>query len=171
VADTKSAEDEVRALVRLAENVTGAANRNQAAQWLVGAVTALKLEREMRGSRDQALTKLTALAELQKAIARVDLPESEKAMLNRRLGDLGGLVEQDAQVTASLVRSPLPPVQRLNLLVRMAAGESAPQGPAAQRAREAALKLSKLPEVRADLAKSPDVVEKLRPLMAAAPAA
>jgi hypothetical protein len=171
VAGASSAEDEVRALVRLAENVTGSANKNQAAQWLVGAVTALKLEREMRASRDQALTKLAALAELHKAIARVDLPESEKAMLNRRLGDLGGLVEQDAQVTASLMRSPLPPLQRLNLLARMAAGDSAPPGPAAQRAREVALKLSKLPEVRADLARSPELIEKLRPLMMAAPAA
>lgn len=165
VADAKTAEEEVRALVRLAENVTGSANKNQAAQWLVGAVTALKLEREMRGARDQALSKLAALAELQKAIGRVDLPESEKAMLNNRLGDLGGLVEQDAQVTASLLRSALPPVQRLNLLVRMAAGEIAPIGPAAQRAKDAALKLSKAPEVRADLAKSPDLIAKLKPLM------
>jgi len=132
---------------------------------------ALKLEREMRGARDQALTKLAALAELQKAIARVDLPESEKAMVNKRLGDLGGLMEQDAQVITSLMRSPLPPMQRLNLLARMAAGESAPQGPAAQRAREAAIKLSKVPEVRADLARSPDLIEKLRPLMMATPVA
>src|SRR5215469_2038373 len=62
VCDTKTAEDEVRALVRLAENVTGSANKNQAAQWLVGAVTALRLEREMRGARDHALTKLAVLA-------------------------------------------------------------------------------------------------------------
>jgi hypothetical protein len=53
----------------------------------------------------------------------------------------------------------------------MAAGDSAPPGPAAQRAREVALKLSKLPEVRADLARSPELIEKLRPLMMAAPAA
>ena len=165
VADTKSAEDEVRALVRLAENVTGAANKNQAAQWLVGAVTALKLEREMRGARDQALSKLAALAEMQKAIGRVDLPESEKVMLNNRLGDLGGLVEQDAQVTASLMRSTLPPLQRLNLLVRMAAGEIAPSGPAAQRAKDAALKLSKDPGIRGDLARNPDLIAKLKPLM------
>ena len=165
VADTKSAEDEVRALLRLAENVTGAANKNQAAQWLVGAVTALKLEREMRGARDQALSKLAALAEMQKAIGRVDLPESEKVMLNNRLGDLGGLVEQDAQVTASLLRSALPPVQRLTLLVRMAGGEIAPSGPAAQRAKDAALKLSKDPGIRGDLARSPDLIAKLKPLM------
>ena len=168
VTETKTAEDEVRALIRLAENVTGAANKNQAAQWLVGAVTALRFEREMRGARDQALTKLQVMAELLKAIGRVDLPESEKNLLNRRLGDLGGLLEADAQVVASLMRSPLPAVQRLNMLVRMAAGEIAPPGPAAARAKEAALKLSKVPEVRADLAKNPETLQKLRPLLAQA---
>jgi hypothetical protein len=173
VNETKTAEEEVRALIRLAENVTGSANKNQAGQWLVGAVTALRFEREMRAARDQALAKLQVMAELQKAISRVDLPDSEKNLLNKRLGDLGGLVEADAQVTASLLRSTLPPVQRLNLLVRMAAGETAPLGPAAQRAKDVAMKLSKVPEVRADLAKSPETLAKLRPLMtsSAAPAA
>jgi hypothetical protein len=171
VNETKSAEDEVRALIRLSENVTGATNTNQAAQWMVGAVTALRFEREVRAARDQALAKLQVLAELQKSISRLDLPESEKAMLNRRLGDLGGLVEGDARVTATLMNSPLPAVQRLNMLVRMAAGETAPQGPAAQRARDACLKLSKAPEVRADLAKNPETLAKLKPLMATPSAA
>jgi hypothetical protein len=168
VNETKTAEEEVRALLRLAENVTGAANKNQAAQWLVGAVTALRFEREMRGAREHALAKLQVMADLLKAIGRVDLPESEKTLLGKRLGDLGGLIEADAQIIASLLRSPLPPVQRLNMLVRMAASEIAPTGPATARAKDAALKLSKLPEVRADLAKSPETLQKLRPLMAQA---
>lgn len=166
VNETKTAEDEVRALIRLSENVTGAANKSQAAQWLVGAITALRFEREMRAAREQALAKLQVLAELQKAIGRLDLPESEKAMLKRRLGDLGGVVEADARLTASLTSSALPPMQRLNVLVRMAAGDTAPEGPAAERAKDAALKLSKMPEIRADLAKSPEILAKLRPLMA-----
>jgi len=168
VTETKTAEEEVRALIRLAENVTGATNKNQAAQWLVGAITALRFEREMRAAREQAISKLQILAELQKAITRVDLPESERNMLNRRLGDVGGLVEADAQLTATLLRSTLPSVQRLNLLLRMAMGETAPTGPAAQRAKDAALKLSKAPEVRAELVKNPETLQRLRPLMAAA---
>ncbi len=167
IADTKTAEDEVRALLRLAENVTGSANKGQAAQWLVGAVTALRFEREMRGARDQALNKLVLLAELQKAIARVDLPDTDKTMLIRRLGDVGALVEGDCGIVASLVRSALPPVQRLNVLLRMAVGETAPTGPAALRAREAVVRLSKAPEIRADLAKSPELLARLRPLMQA----
>ncbi len=165
VTDTKSAEEEVRALIRLAENVTGAANKSQAAQWLVGAVTALRFEREMRAGREHAMGKLQVLAELQKAIGRVDLPDSERAMLNRRLGDLGGLVEADAQLIATLLRSSLPPVQRLNLLLRMAMGETAPTGPSMQRARDGAVKLGKAPETRAGLAHSPETLQRLRPLM------
>ena len=165
VNETKTAEDEVRALIRLSENVTGATNKNQAAQWMVGAVTALRFEREMRASREQALAKLQVLAELQKSISRLDLPESEKTMLNRRLGDLGALVEADGRVTASLVSSPMPSAQRLIMLVRIAAGEAAPQGPAAQRAKDMAVKLSRDPQVRADLAKNPELLATLRPLM------
>jgi hypothetical protein len=168
VAETKTAEDEVRALLRLAENVTGSTNKGQAAQWLVGAITALRFEREMRGARDQALNKLAALAELQKSISRVDLPEADKAMLTRRLGDLGGLVEGDCGIIASLARSALPSTQRLSVLLKMAGGETAPMGPAAQRARDVVLRMSKTPEIRADLAKSPDLMSRLRPLMAAA---
>ena len=59
-------------------------------------------------------------------------------------------------------------MQRLNLLLRMAMGETAPTGPAAQRAKDAALKLSKAPEVRAELVKNPETLQRLRPLMAAA---
>ena len=168
VAETKTAEDEVRALLRLAENVTGSTNKGQAAQWLVGAISALRFEREMRGARDQALNKLLMLAELQKSISRVDLPDTDKAMLTRRLGDVGGLVEGDCGITASLARSALPPMQRLTVLLRMALGETAPVGPAAQRARDAVIRMSKVPEIRAEMAKSPELMSRLRPLMAAA---
>ena len=165
IAETKTAEDEVRALLRLAENVTGSTNKAQAAQWMVGAITALRFEREMRGARDQALNKLALLADLQKSIARVDLPEADKTMLIRRLGDVGGLVEADCGITASLARSTLPPIQRLSVLLKMAMGETAPVGPAALRARDQVVRMSKAPEIRADLVKSPELLSKLRPLM------
>jgi len=89
-------------------------------------------------------------------------------MLTRRLGDLGGLVEGDCGITASLARSALPPMQRMSVLLKMAVGETAPIGPAAQRARDVVMRMSKQPEIRADLAKSPELMTRLRPLMAAA---
>jgi hypothetical protein len=167
VGNSATAQEEVRALLRLAENVTGAGNKSQAAQWLIGAVTALRFEREMRNGGEPPMNRLGALADLQRAIARVDLPEAARAALSQRLGDLGGLVEADANMVASVTRSTMPPVQRLTHLLKMALGETAPTGPAAARAKAAALKLGKSPDIRADLAKSPDVLEKLRPLMMA----
>lgn len=166
IAQTQTAEDEVRALLRLAENVTGSTNKRQAGLWLVGAVTSLRFEREMRAVRDQALQKLCVLADLQKAVVRVDLADSDQTLLIRRLGDVGGQVEADRGVISSVARAALPTVQKLNVLLKMAVGETAPTGPAAVRARDAVLRLAQDPEVRADLTKSPELVMKLRPLMA-----
>jgi hypothetical protein len=167
VGSSATAQEEVRALLRLAENVTGAGNKSQAAQWLIGAVTALRFEREMRNKGEPPMNRLGALADLQRAIARVDLPDAARTALSKRLGDLGGLVEADSNMVASVSRSTMPPVQRLTQLLKMALGETSPTGPAAVRAKEAALKLGKSPDIRADLAKAPDVLEKLRPLMLA----
>ena len=47
-------------------------------------------------------------------------------------------------------------------------GETAPLGPAADRAKVEAMKLLKAPNVRAELAAAPEVLEKVRGLMAAA---
>jgi hypothetical protein len=167
VAGATNATEEVRALLRLAENVTGQGNRSQAAQWLVGAVTALRLEREMRNSAEPPGNRLAVLADLQRAIGRVDLPDADRQALIKRLGDLGGMVETDAGLVAQLTRSTMPPLQILTHLLRMALGETAPLGPAAVKAKDAALKLGKSPDLRAELAKSPEVIEKLRPLMMA----
>ena len=44
------------------------------------------------------------------------------------------------------------------MLLRFAAGEAAPLGPAADRAKSEALKLMRIPETRAELAKTPEVL-------------
>jgi hypothetical protein len=165
VGGAATAQEEVRALLRLAENVTGLGNKNQAAQWLIGAVTALRFEREMRHPAEPPMNRLGVLADLQRAIGRVDLPDADRATLAKRLGDLGGLVETDANVVQLVTRSAMPPMQRLNHLLKMALGESAPIGPAASKAKDAAVKLGKSPDIRADLARAPETIEKLRPLM------
>ena len=168
VCETRTAYEEARALLRLAENVTGPANKGKAGQWLIGAVTALRFEREVRNGQEPPTARLSALAELQRAINRVDLAEADKAMVCKRLGDLGGLVEADARLVSAVQKASMSPVQRLNTLLKMAVGETAPLGPAAQRARDAAVSLSRSDEVRAELARSPDMIDSLRPLLAAA---
>lgn len=168
VAACETAVEEVRALARVAENVTGPANKRQAGQWLISAVTALRFEREMRESKEAPGQRLLALAELQRTVQRTDMAEIDRQAVMQRLGDVGGMIDADARLVESLVRSPVPAIQRLTLLLRLALGETAPLGPVADKAKAAALKLAKDPAAREGLARSPEVIERLRPLMNAA---
>ncbi|WP_262423464.1 hypothetical protein [Brevundimonas denitrificans] len=69
-ASCKSAVDEAAALVRLCENVTGAANKRAAGRWLSACVGALRFETEQRGGPPNlAAQRLAALAVLQKGSA------------------------------------------------------------------------------------------------------
>ena len=67
-----------------------------------------------------------------------------------------------------LGRSPAPLPQKLSVLLRMAAGETAPLGPAADRAKAEAVRLFRAPDNRAALAAAPDTLAPLKGLMKAA---
>ena len=54
---------------------------------------------------------------------------------------------------------------RLTLLLKLASGESAPLGPAADRAKAEALKLVRHADTRAELSGAPDQVEAVRDLI------
>ena len=58
------------------------------------------------------------------------------------LGELGGLVEADARLAVIVARANAPPASRIEILSRMALGETAPRGPAADPARAEAFKLA-----------------------------
>jgi hypothetical protein len=167
-AAASSAPDEVRALIRVAENVTGPANKRQAGQWLIGAVTALRFEKEMREAREPPTQRLAVLAELQRMVMRIEMAEADRQMITGRLGEIGALVEADAQVVDHILRLPAAPIQKLSVLLRLALGEACPLGPAAAKARLAALKLARDPDTRAELVRAPEVVERLKPLLTAA---
>jgi hypothetical protein len=164
----KSGAEEVQALVRLAENVTGGANKRQASQWLSANITGLKFERELREGAETASAKLALLAETQRAVSRAGLHESDAEDLRCKLGDLGGVIEAESRLVASIARSPASTPQRLALLLRLAAGEAGPVGPVATRAKAEVMKLLKAPEARVELASSPETMLKLKPLIQAA---
>ncbi|HVY34824.1 MAG TPA: hypothetical protein VG960_10420 [Caulobacteraceae bacterium] len=168
VAKSANASEEVRALIRVAENVTGPANKRQAAQWLIGAVTALRFEKDMRQSSEPTGHRLLALADLQRTVGRIEIPESDRLLIIHRLGEVGGLIESDINLVECLMRSGAPSMQKLAVLLKLALGEAAPMGPAANKAKAAVLKLAKEPETRAELARSPQVLDRIRPLMTAA---
>jgi hypothetical protein len=70
-----------------------------------------------------------------------------------------------------VVKAQAPILQRLTPLLRLAAGETAPAGPAAERAKTEAMKLLRSAEARQAFADEPESFEKLRDLIPAAQAA
>ncbi len=156
---------EAQALVRLAENVVGGGNKRSAGRWLAAKVSALKFETELRAARESPATRLAALAELQRAVGRAGMQEAEQACVVNKLGEVGGLIEADAKLSLMIGRAPAPIHQRLIMLLKLASGEGAPLGPAADRARAEALRLVRSPEARTALSTQPEMLERVRGLM------
>lgn len=161
---------EAEALTRLCENVTGAANKRSAARWLSACVGSLRFESEMRApsAAQTAAQKLGVLAGLQRAVRACGLTERDNDEINAAIGTVGGAVEAEARIVAMLARSPAPLVQKLSVLLRLAAGETAPMGPAADRAKAEAIKLFRAPESRAVLSAAPEALAPLKGLMRSA---
>lgn len=158
---------EAERLARLCENVTGGANKRSAARWLDACVTSLRFETEMRTLSQTTGQKLMALSALQRAVAKAALSDRDRDAIVTALGVVGGSVEADAKLTAQIARAPVPALQKLAALLRLAAGETGPTGPVADRAKAEAVKLFRAPELRAALGAAPEAVQTLRPLMQA----
>ena len=161
---------EAEALTRLCENVTGIGNKRSAARWLSACVGSLRFESEMRAQSgtQTAAQKLGVLAGLQRAVRACGLTERDDEEINAAIGTVGGAVEAEARIVMMLARSPAPLLQKLSVLLRLAAGETAPLGPAADRAKAEAVKLFRAPESRAALSAAPETLVPLKGLMQAA---
>ncbi len=160
-----SALAEVAALIRLAENVAGAANKRAAARWIIAAVGALRFEKEMRQGGGSPPARLASLAELQKAVRRASLPETEERDCLAKIGEIGAMVEADCKLIAAVGKAEAPAQQRLTLLLRLATGEAGPSGPVADKAKAEVMRLLRAPEVRTELAGQPATLEAMRSLM------
>jgi hypothetical protein len=165
LAGRDGALSEAQALVRLAENMVGTANKRAAARWISAAVGALRFEKDLRNGPDSPAAKLSVLAELQRAVSQAGLSDGDQTSAAGKIGEIGGLIEGDAKLTSLLARAEAPPIQRLTLLLRLASGETAPLGPAADRAKAEALKLLRVKETRNQIAADPEVLERVRGLM------
>ena len=115
-----------------------------------------------------AAQKLGVLAGLGRAVRGCGLTERDQEEIVSSIGAVGGAVEAEAKIVAMVARAPAPLPQKLSVLLRMAAGESAPPGPAADRARAEAIKLFRAPDNRAALAAAPEKLAPLKGLMRAA---
>jgi hypothetical protein len=170
VASCETVLCEAESLARLCENVTGLANKRSAARWLSACVGSLRFESEMRAAAtgQTAANRLGVLAALQRTVRTCGLSERDEAELITAIGGVGGAVEAESKIVAQLGRAPAPPIQKLSVLLRMAAGETAPVGPAADRAKAEVLKLFRAPEARAALARTPEALAPLKGLMKSA---
>jgi hypothetical protein len=161
----RAAYDEAHAMVWLIENIIGAGNKREAGRWLNTLIQSLRFEREYRQSPQPIATRLTALGRLQKAVSRCGLVAEDFGPIQAKLGQLGGLIEADSRLVAATLAADAPAVSRLTILLKMACGETAPFGPAADRARVEALKLARSSATRAELVSAPDQVDAIRDLL------
>ncbi|WP_288759594.1 hypothetical protein [uncultured Brevundimonas sp.] len=171
VKDCPTVLTEAEHLTRLCENVTGGANKRAAARWLAACVTSLRFETEMRQATPggaSASQKLAVLARLQRSVQAAQLGELEQRQIQEAIGAVGGALEADVGLSAQIARAAVGPVQKLTALLRLAVGEAAPLGPAADRARTEAGRLLRAPATRAALDQAPEQVAALRGLMQSA---
>lgn len=166
--DVDDGAEEVERLIWLCENMVGAANKRQAARWLLTFAGQQKFERALREGPEPPAHRLQTLARMQGRVRAAQLVDKDGDDIGVRLGQLGALIAQDAKLIAHVRRSPASPVQKLALLTGMAAGRTAPLGPLADEARAEAMKLLRDPAARQALLEQPQALASLRPMMQAA---
>ena len=171
VKDCPTVLAEAEQLTRLCENVTGGANKRAAARWLSACVGSLRFETEMRQATAGGPAvphKLAVLARLQRSVRAAQLGEHDEAQITTAIGAVGGVLEAETGLVEQIGRASAPLPQKLTALLKLATGQTAPSGPAADRAKAEALKLLRTKDVRAALAASPDEIAPLKELMQAA---
>ncbi|MFL5297516.1 MAG: hypothetical protein ACJ798_14135 [Phenylobacterium sp.] len=165
LGDGRSAHAEAEALIWLTENIIGGGNKREAGRWLESLVFSLRFEKEYRDGEAPPAMKLAQLARLQKACGRCGLIQETYRPIQAKLGEIGGMVEAETRLVLMMKNADAPALQRLTVLLKIACGETAPLGPAADRARAEALKLARHDEIRAELTEAPERVDVIRDLL------
>ena len=160
---SSSAVQEAMDLIWLLENVTGGGNKRQAIRWLLATVSSLRFEGEaLSNTTSSPGARLLHVAEIYRDTARAGDGVAGTADVLHRLGEIGGRIEQENKIVTLIAKSGASPLQKLAALLKMATGETAPPGPAADRARTWALKLASDPELRNRLLGDSEVLGRLR---------
>ena len=160
---SSSAVQEAMDLIWLLENVTGGGNKRQAIRWLLATVSSLRFEGEALSSAASSPgSRLLHIAEIYRDTVRAGGDVAGNGEVLHRLGDLGGRIEAENKIVALVVKSGASPMQKLAALLKMATGESAPPGPAAERAKAAVLKLAAEPDLRTSISEDPDSFRRLK---------
>ena len=163
-----TAVQEAMDLIWLLENVTGAGNKRQAVRWLMATVTSLRFEGEaLSTGASSPGSRLLHVAEIYRDTVRAGGDVAGCSEVLQRLGDLGGRIEAENKIVSLIAKSGASSMQKVAALLRMATGESAPPGPAAERAKAVVLKLIADPELRSAISEDPDSLRRLRQVVGA----
>ena len=160
--------EEIDKLIWLCENVAGAANKRQAARWLASAITSLKFEREIRNSNTPAPQRLQQLAQMQKKVLKAALSDADRDEIMAKLGHIGGQIAGDIHLIQQTLKAPVPPMQKVAMLLNFAAGNGAPLGPISDQAKAEVMRLLRMPQIRESLMGNPQALAALKPMMQAA---
>ncbi len=163
--EDRTAVQEAHDLVWLMENVTGGANKRQAVRWLYTTLTSLRFETEMTSGSETPSARLARLAELYRQASRSGKDAAGVDGVLQTIGEIATRIEAESKLTSLVARASMPIPQKMTMLFKMAMGEMAPPGLAADRAKAEALKLMRLPDARAELPKNPEMLEQVRILM------
>ena len=170
--DSHSAVQECLDLIWLLENVTGGSNKRQAIRWLLATATSLRFEGEsLSNTSSSPGARLLHVAEIYRETARAGGDVAGTGEVLQRLGDLGGRIEAENKIVSLIGKSGASPMQKLAALLKMATGETAPLGPAAERAKVLVLKMAADPALRANLSEDAESMRRLRQVVGALPSA
>ncbi|HVZ30652.1 MAG TPA: hypothetical protein VG839_09680 [Asticcacaulis sp.] len=164
----KSPLDETEKLVWLCENVAGAANKRQAARWLVSTLTGLKFERDIRDPNRPVPQRLQFLAHIQRRAQVAQLPDKDVEEIMVKCGQFGAQIATEVHLIATTLRGSAPPMHKLAIMLSYAAGQAAPIGPVSEQAKAEALRMLRNPEFRQNLLGNPQMLAQLKPMMQAA---
>ncbi|BBF80898.1 hypothetical protein [Asticcacaulis excentricus] len=157
--------EEIERLLWLCENVVGAANKKQAARWLLSSLTAHRFETDLRDPKRPAAQRLQLLALLQRRITKASLSESDTEAAHTRLGQIGAQIAGDVQLLPQILKGSKSPLQRMAALLGLATGQSGPLGALSELAKAEIMKQLRAPDVRASLMEDPAALVRLKPLL------
>lgn len=164
----RSPSEEIEKLIWLCENVAGAANKRQAARWLVSAITGLKFEREIRDSNRPAPQRLQLLAQMQKKVFKIQLADPDRDEITGKLGQIGAQIASDIHLIQQTLKAQAPAMHKLAILLNFAAGNTVPLGPVSEQAKAEVLRLMKNPDLRNAILGNPQALAMIKPMMQAA---
>jgi hypothetical protein len=168
LASFAGVDEQVSGMLHLLENVTGDTNKRKVAQWIGGQLDSLKFEAWVRSGSAPVAMRLARLAEFQRRLLRVGMTDSDTRAHAQKLSDFGTALEKSVDLVRRIALSDTPTLSRLNLLLELAMGQTAPTGPVGEKAREQIMSLLRVHPLTEEFQANPDLMGKVRKVLSRA---